>query len=1044
MTAVGVFGIGLAAYWPQFEGLKERIEGYQRRVEERVGELGGEVVSAGLVDSEQAAREAGDRFAQAQVDLVLCHAVTYATSSTVLPVVQAAKAPVVLLGLQPAGSLDYANTGTGEWLANCAACCVPELAGAFTRARIPYDTVAGTIDGDERAWAKIAAWVRAAGVARELRRARIGFLGHVYPGMLDMYADFTMVHAQVGAHVEVLEIDDLGVRVARATRRRGRGQGGRDPRDVRVRRPLRRPDRRADRGRAARLVGARGGRARQARRGLRARRADLLLPRRRGQRGRAARRRRDRGQLAADRARRPDRGRGRPQDQPRAADPRPARRRRLLHRVLRARLRRGVRADGPRRPRPRRDRAGAADAARAPALPRQARRRAERRVQGPLRPGHDRRLHPDRRRAAEAAGRRGRVDPRRDVPDRQHQQPPALRPSARRVLRALVRARARPTTSRSASATWPARCGASRRSSASSTRRWRDGARLLPAARPPGAARRVQGAPPRGVAGDARRAARVGLAQLLAVPAARTGCWSATSRPRTSRRRSARWRPPRSTTAGSARWPSSSASAPTRGSCASRRSSTLPDYAAVDLGATSGRVADRPAARRAGRADRGAPLREPPGAAPRRPALEPPAPVHRVPRRPAPRRRASTASASTPGASTTRCSTPSDRVLGLPFHYRDDRTEGMVERAFERVPAERLYAATGIQTMPINTVFQLLADEGSAALDAAQRIALVPDLLALWLCGELANERTNASTTGLLDARSGEWAGERDRRARAAGAPVRAAGRARHRARAAARPPRPRRPDGLRGRQPRHRVGVRRRAGADEHAAILSSGTWSLLGLELPEPVLSAAAREANLTNERGDRRHDAAAQERHGAVAARGVPPRLGRPALRRAAPARRGGDRRRAAVRPRRRGAAAPRRHDAADRRRLRGGRPERPARARRGRAQHPRLARLQVPLDARAARGRQRPRDPPHPRRRRRRAQRAAVPADRRPVRPRGAGRRRSRRPRSATCSCRRAPPASSARGTSCARSPRRRPTRSSTSRPATTRPTNASWP
>ena len=217
MTAVGVFGIGLAAYWPQFEGLKERIEGYQRRVEERVGELGGEVVSGGLVDSEQAAREAGDRFARAQVDLVLCHAVTYATSSTVLPVVQAAKAPVVLLGLQPAASLDYASTGTGEWLANCAACCVPELAGAFTRARIPYDTVAGTIDDDERAWAKIAAWVRAAGVARKLRRARVGFLGHVYPGMLDMYADFTMVHAQVGAHVEVLEIDDLGVRVAKAS-----------------------------------------------------------------------------------------------------------------------------------------------------------------------------------------------------------------------------------------------------------------------------------------------------------------------------------------------------------------------------------------------------------------------------------------------------------------------------------------------------------------------------------------------------------------------------------------------------------------------------------------------------------------------------------------------------------------------------------------------------------------------------------------------------------------------------------------------------------
>src|SRR4051794_20493632 len=214
---VGVFGIGLDAYWPQFEGLRERVAGYQRRVEDRVGELGAEVVSGGLVDTAQAARAAGDRFAAERVHLVLCHAVTYATSSQVLPAVQAAKVPVVLLGLQPMATLDYEHVDTGEWLANCAACCVPELAGAFTRARIPYDTVAGTIDDDERAWAKIAAWVGAAGVAASLRRARIGFLGHTYPGMLDMYSDFTAVHAQIGAHVEVLEIDDLGARVAQAT-----------------------------------------------------------------------------------------------------------------------------------------------------------------------------------------------------------------------------------------------------------------------------------------------------------------------------------------------------------------------------------------------------------------------------------------------------------------------------------------------------------------------------------------------------------------------------------------------------------------------------------------------------------------------------------------------------------------------------------------------------------------------------------------------------------------------------------------------------------
>jgi L-arabinose isomerase len=213
---VGILGIGLEAYWPQFAGLRERIVDYQKRVEERVGELGAEVVSAGLVDTAPKAREAGDAFASAQVDLVLCHAVTYATSSQVLPAFQAAGVPVLLLALQPAATLDYEHTDTGEWLANCAACCVPEIAGACTRAGIPYDTVAGRIDGDERAWGRIAAWVRAAGAARGLRRARIGFLGHTYPGMLDMYTDFTAVHAQVGAHVEVLEIDDLGARVAAA------------------------------------------------------------------------------------------------------------------------------------------------------------------------------------------------------------------------------------------------------------------------------------------------------------------------------------------------------------------------------------------------------------------------------------------------------------------------------------------------------------------------------------------------------------------------------------------------------------------------------------------------------------------------------------------------------------------------------------------------------------------------------------------------------------------------------------------------------------
>lgn len=221
---IGVFGIGLAAYWPQFEGLKERLEGYQGYVEGRIREFGAQVVSAGLVDDAPGARLAGERFAQETVDLIVCYVGTYATSSQVLPAVQRAGVPVLVLNLQPVPSLDYPDTDTAEWLANCSACCVPEISNAFARSRIDFNVVTGLLQPSgraadryfERAWNEIRDWVVAAGVARELRGARIGFLGHTYPGMLDMYSDFTMHHAQLGLHVEVLEMDDLHARVEAA------------------------------------------------------------------------------------------------------------------------------------------------------------------------------------------------------------------------------------------------------------------------------------------------------------------------------------------------------------------------------------------------------------------------------------------------------------------------------------------------------------------------------------------------------------------------------------------------------------------------------------------------------------------------------------------------------------------------------------------------------------------------------------------------------------------------------------------------------------
>ena len=108
---VGLFSIGLAAYWPQFPGLRERLAGYGAVVGQRLKASGVSVIDVGMVDDETTARAAGDRFAREDVDLVLCYVTTYATSSQVVPAVQRVGRPVLVLNLQPAAQLAYARTG---------------------------------------------------------------------------------------------------------------------------------------------------------------------------------------------------------------------------------------------------------------------------------------------------------------------------------------------------------------------------------------------------------------------------------------------------------------------------------------------------------------------------------------------------------------------------------------------------------------------------------------------------------------------------------------------------------------------------------------------------------------------------------------------------------------------------------------------------------------------------------------------------------------------------------------------------------------------
>jgi len=214
---VGLFGIGLDAYWDQFEGLKDRLDGYTRFVADQLNQPDVQVVNLGVIDTPEKAVAAGHRFREADVDLIFLHVTTYALSSTVLPVVRRAKVPVIVLNLAPGPAIDYASFNrlndrtamAGEWLAWCSACPVPEIANVFARCRIPFFQVTGMLYDDPVAWSQIAAWIDAARVAHTMEHNRLGLMGHYYGGMLDIYSDLTLQCATFGGHIEMVEVDEL-------------------------------------------------------------------------------------------------------------------------------------------------------------------------------------------------------------------------------------------------------------------------------------------------------------------------------------------------------------------------------------------------------------------------------------------------------------------------------------------------------------------------------------------------------------------------------------------------------------------------------------------------------------------------------------------------------------------------------------------------------------------------------------------------------------------------------------------------------------------
>jgi len=214
---VGLFGIGLEAYWDQFAGLKERLENYLKVVETKISQYSGEVVNLGLIDNPEKAVAAGHDFRRADVDIIFLYVTTYALSATVLPVVQRAKVPVIILNLSPEANIDYAvfnqmtdrTKMTGEWLAYCSACPVPEIANVFKRSNIRFFQITGILENDPASWNEIGEWMEAAQVANTMFHNRMGAMGHYYSGMLDIYTDLTLQMATFGGHIEIIEVDEL-------------------------------------------------------------------------------------------------------------------------------------------------------------------------------------------------------------------------------------------------------------------------------------------------------------------------------------------------------------------------------------------------------------------------------------------------------------------------------------------------------------------------------------------------------------------------------------------------------------------------------------------------------------------------------------------------------------------------------------------------------------------------------------------------------------------------------------------------------------------
>jgi L-arabinose isomerase len=207
---IGVFGVGYDKYWDQFPGLLNELMQKQTTIIGKISQNEVTIIDFGMVDNPLKAYETVKKLEAANLDLVFCNMLTYATSGTFGIIIKTISVPIVLVALQPRKALDYSKASTYMQLANDDICALPEFAGVAVRMgkKVP-DMIIGTLNDDPEAESQINEYCRIARVLHDLKNAQLGHLGHPINAMLDMHTDATMLTSAFGSHIMECEANEL-------------------------------------------------------------------------------------------------------------------------------------------------------------------------------------------------------------------------------------------------------------------------------------------------------------------------------------------------------------------------------------------------------------------------------------------------------------------------------------------------------------------------------------------------------------------------------------------------------------------------------------------------------------------------------------------------------------------------------------------------------------------------------------------------------------------------------------------------------------------